>query len=282
MEVKCPKCRLRFDVPATPGIREVQCNCPRCGTPFTFSCPVDENGNGKANEETQKDEKSKEESQVSSNVNITQDGTVDKNNGSTAGVKSTSTAKADIQQVFLDSREPLTRQEIRRRSQSKHSKHLLTIVIAVIVCIVCAVAKGMDMVVGYLTDNDRAMSERLAVDSSERIKADSTTTVQKQKPQKTEEKKKGRSSKKKKESEALPQWLQGKWHVYSSTGYITMHIKGSRITVSDAFHSNRGKVHARGKILVCRYDDGRTFRYNLDRKNHRIIVQDKMVMKKED
>lgn len=36
MNVKCPKCRYRFDAPASPGMTELQCNCPRCGTPFTF------------------------------------------------------------------------------------------------------------------------------------------------------------------------------------------------------------------------------------------------------
>lgn len=35
IKVKCPKCRLTFEVEALPGITEVACNCPRCGTPFT-------------------------------------------------------------------------------------------------------------------------------------------------------------------------------------------------------------------------------------------------------
>lgn len=36
MNVKCPKCRFRFDVNASPGMSELQCNCPRCGMPFTY------------------------------------------------------------------------------------------------------------------------------------------------------------------------------------------------------------------------------------------------------
>lgn len=36
MKVKCPKCRLTFDAERLPGITELACNCPRCGTPFTF------------------------------------------------------------------------------------------------------------------------------------------------------------------------------------------------------------------------------------------------------
>lgn len=35
MQVKCPKCRFRYDVAVTPGLTEAACVCPRCGTPFT-------------------------------------------------------------------------------------------------------------------------------------------------------------------------------------------------------------------------------------------------------
>ena len=34
MEIKCPKCRFRYEEQETPGITEMACVCPRCGTPF--------------------------------------------------------------------------------------------------------------------------------------------------------------------------------------------------------------------------------------------------------
>lgn len=37
MEVKCPKCRFRYDIPVSSGVNEVACVCPRCGMPFTFA-----------------------------------------------------------------------------------------------------------------------------------------------------------------------------------------------------------------------------------------------------
>ena len=37
MWVKCPKCRFRFDQPGGDNGEEIQCVCPRCGTPFTFT-----------------------------------------------------------------------------------------------------------------------------------------------------------------------------------------------------------------------------------------------------
>lgn len=37
MEIKCPKCRFRFETTVRSGITEIACNCPRCGTPFTYT-----------------------------------------------------------------------------------------------------------------------------------------------------------------------------------------------------------------------------------------------------
>lgn len=37
VEVKCPKCRFRYDTPVSSGVNEVACVCPRCGMPFTLA-----------------------------------------------------------------------------------------------------------------------------------------------------------------------------------------------------------------------------------------------------
>ncbi|WP_146154264.1 zinc ribbon domain-containing protein [Prevotella sp. oral taxon 376] len=42
MEIKCPKCRYRFEVWRGSGVRELSCVCPRCGTPFSYELPEDE------------------------------------------------------------------------------------------------------------------------------------------------------------------------------------------------------------------------------------------------
>ena len=84
MEVKCPKCRFRYDTPVSSGVNEVACVCPRCGTPFTFSVtegderPVQRPENGEIQPETSENERAKvppipqysdprQESQASSN-----------------------------------------------------------------------------------------------------------------------------------------------------------------------------------------------------------------------
>lgn len=44
MEIKCPKCRYKFEETIAPGINEKACVCPRCGTPFIFKAETDDNG----------------------------------------------------------------------------------------------------------------------------------------------------------------------------------------------------------------------------------------------
>lgn len=39
MQVKCPKCRFRFEATIPSGMTEVGCVCPRCGTPFAQLVP---------------------------------------------------------------------------------------------------------------------------------------------------------------------------------------------------------------------------------------------------
>ena len=59
VEVKCPKCRFRYDVAVSAGMNEVACVCPRCGTPFTFAVTegddrtVQQPENGETRPETQ-------------------------------------------------------------------------------------------------------------------------------------------------------------------------------------------------------------------------------------
>lgn len=36
MEIKCPKCRYKFNEEVADGITEISCVCPRCGMPFHF------------------------------------------------------------------------------------------------------------------------------------------------------------------------------------------------------------------------------------------------------
>lgn len=51
MEVKCPKCRFRYDTPVAAGITEAACVCPRCGSPFVYAVTEPSSHSVSANEE---------------------------------------------------------------------------------------------------------------------------------------------------------------------------------------------------------------------------------------
>ena len=44
MEIKCPKCRYKFEETIAPGINEKACVCPRCGTPFIYKAEATDSG----------------------------------------------------------------------------------------------------------------------------------------------------------------------------------------------------------------------------------------------
>ena len=41
LEVKCKRCRFRYEVEIGLGQKELDCVCPRCGTPFKYVVPDD-------------------------------------------------------------------------------------------------------------------------------------------------------------------------------------------------------------------------------------------------
>ena len=46
MEIRCPKCKYKFEEEIAPGILEKACVCPRCGTPFIYNVENEDDKNG--------------------------------------------------------------------------------------------------------------------------------------------------------------------------------------------------------------------------------------------
>ena len=46
MEIRCPKCKYKFEEEIAPGILEKACVCPRCGTPFIYNVENEDEKNG--------------------------------------------------------------------------------------------------------------------------------------------------------------------------------------------------------------------------------------------
>lgn len=324
MKVKCPKCRLRFEVPTDKGITEVQCYCPRCGTPFTYSqteedtennklaewstnaetehkdttedSPKAEIGNsGKSQKEDKKRTADKDSSKSDASISVNQDKTTESDEKEENGDADGDNMHKYYEERLLDVRGPMVLRDEYKNHSSRHVYRLIGGIIAMLL-LVALFAKGIDLFVGHFTDRDQEMSEKLAVDSSLLAK-DNAKIKENIKEKKLKEKKLKEEKKKQEEllarkkaaeeakmakTEALPQWLQGRWHMYTAKeGTIRIHIVGSTITVSDGKHSNTGTAHVRGNLLVCKYHDGRTFTYNLNMRTHHITLEFGSEMTKE-
>lgn len=280
MKVKCPKCRLRFDVYAAPGISEVQCNCPRCGTPFTYNAATESPA---ANEHGDETPTSGNDKQKAGNESLGGSGVAYDSRPN--GGKAEETAPHD--NAPHDSSHHANGFYEYRHGRAdngfappRHSnRHALTFAAGVVgaLAVAAIIAFAADRLVGHFTDGDEALMEQLAVipdtTAADSASAGNAATIKKAKKTvpaaKTKETKK--AAKEAVAPSALPAWVRGRWHIMTDNNVISIRISGNHIRVSDFYHTNTGSVALSGNTLVCRFRDGRTFTYSLDMRNHRII-----------
>lgn len=294
MQVKCPKCRLRFDVPAPEGITEVQCNCPRCGTPFTYIAtnPAADHQSPAA---TEKKEEEKPTTEASPEAKPTQSqaDTKPEADGSPAATPYESHANADKkvetaamgkteEPAHTHSPRPQTHElpetQFLRHRQGTSLRGVLFAVAIIVVMIGAAalVVKGVD---SFMTKMDSGAYMPTSVADS-----DSTTTAKEKEKTtaKAEALRKTRKAESKERAEAqkedIPAWLQGRWEVNGGQTDLTMRISGTRITVSDAFHTTHGHITYSNGRITCHLTDGRIFVYIADTHRHHIIAGDGTVM----
>lgn len=286
MKVKCPKCRLRFDIPTAPGITEVQCYCPRCGTPFTYSEPTDKmDGDGGG---SQKETISATGSTIESSRDRAAHGSNDytSHEGRSYGpnAETDHNRKKDHDEQH-DYDADFYGRSIREHSYAPRHRHGMSHTVNVAIGFVLALvvaglfAYGIDKVVGHFTEGDEATMEQLAIAAdttqTDSTSVDSTKTAKKHTKDKV---KKNQQKKERKETAtdkgangSVPKWAQGTWRIMTDNNYISIHINGNNIKVSDFYHTNSGHITLQGNTLVCHFRDGRTFTYTIDPKSHRII-----------
>lgn len=285
MKVKCPKCRLRFDIPTAQGITEVQCNCPRCGTPFTYSEPTGEVDGDDDN--SKKKTISTTDSTIESNWGRTThdyknyvggERSHDPNARAGNNLKKEHDERHDYDVDFYG-------HSIREHRYAPHHRHgmrhTVNVIMGFILVLVVAglFAYGIDKVVGHFTEGDEATMEQLAI-AADSIQTDSTSVDSTKNAKNLSKVKAKKNLRKNGRKEAgtdkgangsIPKWIQGSWRIMTDNNYISIHINGNKIKVSDFYHTNSGHVSLQGNTLVCHFRDGRTFTYTIDSSSHRII-----------
>nr|WP_315346804.1 hypothetical protein [Hoylesella enoeca] len=267
MEIKCPKCRFKYDMYAAPGIRELACVCPRCGTPFTYTIPDDavRHAGDKVSENSFVDGESQDAEQLNVNHPAI--------NGKSADEKPFSaTQKAVNREVTreLSSAEapqmeltPLGEQSTVEGESPRGGcfKWVILLVIGVLAGVFFA-AKSCR--------NDKSYTAEDIYTNTASAEDSNTSTIVKDSASKdpfTEI-----------HPEKAPDWIQGTWSVDTEFGHITVEIKGDRISETSDGETAHGRFYYEASRLNCDYGDGSIIIYKLDETRRLIDAGDGLFM----
>lgn len=275
MNVKCPKCRFRFDVPASPGMRELQCNCPRCGIPFTYM--VEENpakdhlqnhhpgdplyGNTNAYESDGRKETASYSDATSSPHQYAMGSGMSQTNPN----KSSRTRNTFS---FLTAQNTRKVPSVERPDTPQRKKFgclrstLLFLAVVLLGCVLLIRQCGSSK--SYSTDNiniDRAADSNIE-----------TAPIPAQTPSYDEEA----------AAEKAPSWIQGNWHVETEYGGISLKIYGKQIAETSGGETSYGKYRYQNHHLYCDFGDNNVFVYRLVEETHQIDAGNGILMQKVD
>lgn len=247
MNVKCPKCRYRFDVPSTPGMNELACVCPRCGTPFDYKIEsettVDERTTSATDDTPQAVHRPKpSSSQTPPQWKPRQEAGIRKEQTG-SGVPNQGWIHPDIIPPPPQGGFPWGK---------FLSDKLLWIIVLLVVFFFAVSRCGSDDGTGA-NSSDVYSSEISAGNMG------STTSEEPQTP---------------------PKWLAGTWKATTRYGDITITIKGNRISETTDGETSRGTfVYTPGR-LTCDFGDGQKFVYFVNEPEHGLDAGEGIPMKK--
>lgn len=277
MQVKCPKCRFRYDITAPSGMTEIACVCPRCGQPFTYLME------DAANEQTEPStsDQDMDGEGVASDAKAAHTST---STGTHAvGEMGTSTERPTGRSENLDWQradaysagaagaynKPMTgtgNEQIQKRGGFFRSCFFLFFVILLV--LVLAVRSCWKS-----ARTDRLDSSSLADDNTEyRLDQEHDSSSSHAEVDPFEEVHPGKA----------PSWIQGTWTYETEYGVIKLTVNGKKITESIGGKTVSGTFRYENRRLVCDFGDpdNITF-YRLDTDRQQIDAGDGMLMEKE-
>lgn len=282
MEVRCPKCRLKFEVTATAGMKELLCVCPRCGNPFTYKVPADREQEGVLVDQAPSTADVRPVDTGSSAQ--VQEPTPPPAWESPTPVKPSSTQAGPIPPPYHPrSIQHVSREEGKERmgqippssfgvkgsravSQRKNRGCCLK------GCLIAALVVLALMVFAFKgCDNDTVYHGNGNVDSEGQ---DTTHQLG------TEIDRLSEDDFVKVHDEKTPDWIQGTWVVETDYGDITVKIRGKHISETSADKTIHGTYYYENQQLNCDYGDGSFFIYKVDVDGKRIDAGDGMYMHK--
>lgn len=277
MQVKCPKCRFRYDITAPSGMSEIACVCPRCGQPFTYfmedaadqqtesstsnqdavveestsdvpaaqtDTPTDTSAVG-ATRTTIKRPAGSSENLSWQRMNTSRDNAVRKNHPPTTG--------------------NFNEQNQKRGGFFRSCFFLFFVILLVLVLTVRSCWKS--------ARTDRLDSSSLADDNTEyRLDSEHDVPSSHAEVDPFEEIHPGKA----------PSWIQGTWTYGTDYGVIKLTINDKKITESIGDETVSGTFYYENRRLVCDFGDPNNITiYRLDTERQQIDAGNGMLMEKE-
>lgn len=277
MQVKCPKCRFRYDITAPSGMTEIACVCPRCGQPFTYL--MEDAADQQTEPSTSNQDAVVEES--TSDVPAAQTDTP--TNTSAVGATRTTTKRPAGSSENLSwqrmntprdnavrkNHSPMTgngnEQNQKRGGFFRSCFFLFFVILLVLVLTVRSCWKS--------ARTDRLDSSSLADDNTEyRLDQEHDVSSSHAEVDPFEEIHPGKA----------PSWIQGTWTYGTDYGVIKLTINDKKITESIGDETVSGTFYYENRRLVCDFGDPNNITiYRLDTERQQIDAGNGMLMEKE-
>lgn len=277
MQVKCPKCRFRYDITAPSGMTEIACVCPRCGQPFTY---LMEDAADEQAEPSTSDQDAAEEGAVSDVPAAQTDTPTDT---SAVGATRTTTKRPAGSSENLSwqrmntprdnavrkNHSPMTgianEQNQKRGGFFRSCFFLFFVILLILVLSVRSCWKS--------ARTDRLDSSSLADDNTEyRLDQEHDVPSSHAEVDPFEEVHPGKA----------PSWIQGIWTYGTDYGVIKLTINDKKITESIGDETVSGTFYYENRRLVCDFGDPNNITvYRLDTERQQIDAGNGMLMEKQ-
>ena len=259
MEVKCPKCRFRYDTPVGAGITEIACVCPRCGTPFTHTISEENLAAADAASLPQPDAAAVGSPAATGAAAST----------STEAVPASAGAAAPLPQ--LDAQEEGKPQWIKHTIPAENQpqkkrrgclRNCLIVFLIAFVALVFAVRNCFGDRSYKQAMLEQGINQSLDEFGDGSVVRDADEFVEIH-------------------PEPIPEWLEGTWRVETEYGVITITIHGNKIAEESGGEISRGTFYYKEGRLFCDFGDGELAVRRLNMKRKCIDAGDGMLMEKQ-
>jgi len=261
MEIRCPKCKYRFEEAIAPYEAEHSCACPRCGTPFVFTQATVSDV-----EEAQKPSDQRRDDIAESARIEPQESLADSPNAPNTTTTEDILALRERRlrrtiNFHDDTNNPyLHRRNARTRRNKSCFRSLIIFTILFIIIVLYATNRC-----GGKPEKPPTYDESMMLNSSS-APSDSITSLF--------------SDIENAPAETAPAWIQGTWTAEMKGYDLIVRISKNKITETAGAHTLRGTYVCKQQKLICRFGEEEIFVYTLDPTSQTIDCGNGIIMRK--